>query len=215
MMKSISLLVSSIVMLGVTLYAQSGSLALQNDVGIEPYREHQLHEQYIAFLKTLNPEKIEADYAGAVRRIRSRNSQEQLEGLAVFGATAEIDALALIVPLLDSEDDSVRVGAGSALEHIVSGNELRRRDPKHGEKIILLPRAPGDTDLRPLAWVILKMMRAEEDGCSAAYAATMAGYLRLSEFTGELKKLLNSRHPAVQNSAAYALSLLKDNSIDN
>jgi hypothetical protein len=209
-MSIVLLLVVSLQVFGSIVPSQVGNDGSQNNV-IDSVREEQLHGQYLAFLETLDLVKLEADYAGAVRKVRSLNPDDQKKGLQVLGACDEIDAIALIVGLLDSEDEGVRIHAGLALDHIVSGNELKRRDFAHSDKIVLLPRSPEDIDLRPLAWIILKMMRGSDDGNTAAYAATMAGYLGLSEFRGELKRLLKSRHPAVSRSATYALSVLKSN----
>jgi hypothetical protein len=43
-----------------------------------------------------------------------------------------------------------------------------------------------------------------------SYAATMTGYLNLQIFELEIKMLLDSKHPAVVNSAKYAIELLKN-----
>jgi hypothetical protein len=170
--------------------------------------EEGLHQRYSLFLKKLDAARIKSDYPGAIRDIRSPKPGDQIRGLNVLGASGRIDAIPWIVPLLDSENDLVGLHAGRVLEQIVSGNELLRRDMNQPEKIVLRPRSADDVDLRPLGWVILRMMKAADDGNTAAYAATMAGYLGLSEFDGELRKLLKSVHPAVQQSARNALSML-------
>jgi hypothetical protein len=181
--------------------------------------EEGLHQRYSSFLKKLDAARIKADYPGAIRDIRSHKPGDQTRGLNVLGASGRIDAIPWIVPLLETENDLVRIHAGRVLEQIVSGNELLRRDMSQPEKIVLRPRSAPDVDLTPLAWPILRMMRAPDDGNTAAYAATMAGYLGLPELEGELRKLLKSVHPAVQRSATHALSMLgvgidKENSGD-
>lgn len=171
-------------------------------------KEQLLYQEYISFLKGLNARRIEGIYVAGIRDIKSQEPHDQKRGLRVLGASGEVDAIAWIAPLIDSSDGGVRVDAGLALERIVSGYELRRRDPSHPEKVVILPRSATDIDLRPLAWVILKMMRLPDDGNTAAYAATMAGYLGLSDFEGELERLLKSRHSSVRRSARNALGVL-------
>jgi len=173
--------------------------------------EDRLHEDYISFLNGLDATKIEENYRGAVLNIKSEEPDKQKHGLAVLGASGEVDAIAWIVPLIDSENRDVKIQAGLALDKIVSGYELRRRDPSKPDRIVILPRSASDIDLRSLAWIILKMMRVTDDGSIPAYAATMAGYLGLSDFVPELERLLTSRHPSVSNSAKSALSVLRDN----
>jgi hypothetical protein len=217
MMNIMLLLLVSLQVSGAIVPAQQSNVSSQqsNEVSqskaIDSQREEQLHEQYLAFLATLNPAKIEADYAGAVRKIRSANPDEREKGLQLLGNCDEIDAIALIVELLDSEDRSTRIDAGAALDNLVTSHELKRRDMSQGDKIVLLPRSPEDVDLRPLAWLILKMMRALDDGNTAAYAATMAAYLGLTELKSDLEKLLKSQHRAVSDTAADALLRLKNN----
>jgi hypothetical protein len=176
---------------------------------ITPKREQQLLEDYDSFLKRLDPKRIAADYALPVRDVQSKDCAHQERGVRVLGTSGEVDAIPWIVPLLDSACVYGRVYAGWALQEIISKNELLRRDPSHLDTVRLLPRSPNDIDLRPLAWLILQMMRAPDDGNTASYAATMAGYLELREFLPELKLLLKSRHPAVTNSAIYALELIE------
>ena len=84
---------------------------------------------------------------------------------------------------------------------------MKRRDLSQPTKVVIKPLGPKDTDLRPLAWVITEMLRKPDDGNTHAYAATMIGYLNLKEFEGQLKQLLKSRHPAVQNAAKNAMEM--------
>jgi len=181
---------------------------VQNNPQRETSWERKLYKQYVSFLDKLDSGRIEKEYPAAIRNIQSEDSDSQKQGLQVLAASGEIGAIGWIIQLLDSEHSDVRIHAGLALEQIVSRNELLRRNMKYPEEIVLLPRSPGDADLRPLGWIILKMMRAPDDGNTAAYAATIAGYLGLSEFEWELKRLLESRHPAVRRSATNALEMI-------
>jgi hypothetical protein len=57
----------------------------------------------------------------------------------------------------------------------------------------------------PWPGVILRMMRAPDDGNTAAYAAGRARDLGLTELKGDLEKLLESQHPAVSNTLPMCL----------
>ncbi|HYT89953.1 MAG TPA: hypothetical protein VEL76_14700, partial [Gemmataceae bacterium] len=65
-----------------------------------------------------------------------------------------------------------------------------------------------DLDLRPLAWLVVRMLNRPDDGNTHAYAAVLIRYLELREFTPELRQLLQSRHPAVRDKAKWALAEL-------
>ena len=182
----------------------------QEAVRPDTTRERRLYQEYISFLRGLDPGRIERDYVAAIRDIKSKKRSNQERGLRVLGASGEIDAIAWIAPLIESNDGGVRIDAGLALETIVSGYELRRRDMSHPDRVVILPRSATDIDLRTLAWLILKMMRLPDDGNTAAYAASMAGYLGLYDLEGELEELLKSRHSSVRDSARYALRILRE-----
>ena len=92
--------------------------------------------------------------------MRSGEPDELTRGLNILGASGKVDAIARIVPLLHSDHELIRLHAGRVLEQIVSGNELRRRDMNQPGRIVLRPRSSDDIDLRPLAWIIVGMMRA-------------------------------------------------------
>jgi len=60
---------------------------------------------------------------------------------------------------------------------VVNNHELKRRDYRHPDRIVIKPPAPGDLDLKPVAWAILKMLRNPDDGNTPANAAAMIGDL--------------------------------------
>jgi hypothetical protein len=139
------------------------------------------------------------------QKIKGLNAQEQVRMLQRLGDQANPRALAVVVPFLDSQDLQVRVHAGLAVSRMVERDALRRRDPAVSTRVVLKPLGQGELDLRPLAWVVLKMLRQEDDGNTHAYAASMIRYLELQTFKPELRQLLRSRHPAVSNAARWAL----------
>lgn len=165
-------------------------------------------EAYDTLVRSLDHKRIAADYPKAVQNLDSSESKNVIAALRTLGATEEPAVIPWIVPLLDSDDSTVRVWAGLSLYKVVSLHELKRRDLNHPERVAINPRGPDDLDLSPLAWVIQKMLQSDDDGSTHSYAASMIGYLNLSEFEPDLRQLLKSRHPAVTNSAKYALELI-------
>jgi len=170
--------------------------------------EKDLKQRYDAFVKTLDDKRIAKDYAKAVAKLDSPDPKVRIVGIKTLAATEEIEVIPWIVPFLDSKERHVRIYAGQALNAVVASHELKRRDKSRPEKVIILPPGPDDLDLKPMAWVIFKMLRKPDDGNTHAYAANMIGYLGLEEFEGELGKLLESKHPAVTKAATRALEML-------
>jgi len=167
---------------------------------------------YKLFVQELKTEQFALDYPKVLKNLDSNNSEAQVTGLMTASATGELAAIPFIVDLLESKDRNVRIDAGSALQNLVSRHVLKRRDWNQPTKVAIKPLGNHDTDLRSLAWVINKMLRMPDDGNTHAYAATMIGYLDLKEFRPQLKQLLASTHPAVKNSAKYALEMMKNTS---
>jgi hypothetical protein len=52
------------------------------------------------------------------------------------------------------------------------------------------------------------MFRKPDDGNTHAYAASITRYLEVKEFEDELRRCLNSKHPAVSQKAKWALESL-------
>lgn len=161
--------------------------------------------RYRSFARALDTDRIARVYAGAVEKLDADDSASQIQALKTLGATGEIDAIPWIVARLDAKDSDVRIWAGASLQRLVSAHMLRRRDRGRPSEVVIRPLGPDDTDLRPLAWVIDRMLRKPDDGNTHAYAATMIGYLDLREFADRLEALLKSEHPAVQNAAKSAM----------
>jgi len=174
----------------------------------KPDHETTLKQTYDAFVKSLDHRRLAKDYPGAVRNLDSPDPKMQTVGIKTLAATEEPRAIPWIVPFLDSEDQHVRIHAGLSLNAIVASHQLKRRDRSQSEKIVILPPGPGDTDLKPMSWVILKMLRLPDDGNTHAYAANMIGYLSLEEYATELRGLLDSRHAAVTQAARWALEMI-------
>ncbi len=126
--------------------------------------------------------QLAKDYPGAVRKLDSPDPKQQIVGIKTLAATDEVPAIPWIVPLIDSKDRNVRIHAGQALNALVASHELKRRDKSQPEKVVIRPPGPGDLDLKPMAWVILKMLRMPDDGNTHSYAANMIGYLKLGQF---------------------------------
>lgn len=172
------------------------------------YNNAKLEKSCDDFLQSLDPLKITRDYPKVVQNLLSVNPEKQITGLRTLSETKDPSVIPWIIPLLDSDNTNVKVYAGLALEKLVSSYTLRRRDIAYPDKIVLKPLGKNDKDLRPLAWIILNMLRKPDDGNTQAYAATMIGYLNLTYFDDDLRQLLKSEHPAVVQSAQWALGML-------
>jgi hypothetical protein len=177
--------------------------------------EQALKQCYDAFVESLDHRSLAEDYPGAVRNLDSPDPKEQIVGIKTLAATEEVAAIPLIVPFLDSGDRNVRIYAGQALNALVATHQLKRRDKSQSERIVILPPGPGDIDVKPVSWVILKMLQMPDDGNTHAFAANMIGYGGFDEYEPELRMLLDSRHPAVTTAARRALEMIGANHDDD
>lgn len=176
------------------------------------YDEELLKKDFDAFIESLDSLSISKNYPKAVQKLLSGDPKKQVQGLNTLTATEEIEVIPWLLLFLESPSSNLRIQAGLSLEKLVSAQVLKRRDRSIGEMVIIKPLDPKDKDLRPLAWIVLKMFRKPDDGNTHAYAATMTRYLGLNRFDRELHNCLKSRHSAVSNTAKWALeSLQKQN----
>jgi hypothetical protein len=164
-------------------------------------------EAYLRFSQSLDVGGFAIDYPKTIRDFRSELRTDRLRALAACGASEDLRSIPFIVAQLYHNDAEVQVWAGVALDKLVSAYELRRRDPSHPERVSLLPRSPHHTDLSPLRWIIVEMLYAGDPSLQAQ-AATMAGYIGLSDLEPILRAAHSSRHPATFRAIEYAFDLL-------
>ena len=196
--------------------AQNPATGQQGQKALPPkYDEADLKKRYEAFLLELDYVKVATDYPKAVKDLLSGNSARQVAAVQILGDTGEVAVIPWLVPLLDSEDPSLRIWAGGSLDKVISACALKRRDRTQPDRIALRPPGPGELDLRPLAWIALRMFHQPDDGNTHAYAASITRYLEAREFEGELRRCLQSRHPAVSEKAKWALQSLGFEVADN
>lgn len=175
------------------------------------YDEAELKITYTNFIDSLDPLIIVNDYPKAIKNLLSANYENQKLGIRVLKEIHEIEIIPWLIPFLNSKDNYVRIEALMAISNLVVYHTLKRRDKNIPERVVIKPMTLNDTDLRPLAWLILQMLRLPDSNPNLrSYAATMTGYLNLQIFELEIKMLLDSKHPAVVTSAEYALDLLKN-----
>ena len=189
-----------------------GSVVAPSQNFLKPhYDEDILEIEYIRFIDSLDPIAIKSSYPKAIRNLLSGSVDKQKIGIKTLSATKEIDIIPWLIRLVNSDDAYVQVEAYSAISDLVNYYSLKRRDFSKPEGIFLRPINEEDIDLRPLAWLVLQMLRLPDSEASTrSYAATMAGYLNLKIFRRELNDLLESRHPATVTSAKYAIELLEN-----
>ena len=177
-------------------------------IDVSRHDETKLKKDFEKLLASLKPQNIAGQHPRVVTALMGQESKAKIEALQLLARTADPSALPLMVPHLESQEDLVRIWAGATVSQLVEGHTLRRRDSKVGDRVVLKPRGKDDLDLRPLAWLVMRMLSKPDDGNTHAYAATLIRYLELREFTPELRQLLRSRHPAVSNKAKWALEEL-------
>ncbi len=170
--------------------------------------EQTLKQKYDAFIESLDHKQIAEEYPKAVQRLDSTDPKEQVAAIKTLAATGEVEVIPWIVPFVDSENGHVRVYASLFLSNFISSHELKRRDMSQPERVVIKPLGPDDLDLKPMAWLILQMLRKPDVGNTRSYAANMVGYLGLKELEAEVRGLLKSRHPAVTRAARNALEML-------
>lgn len=194
-------IVTTVVLCCLTSSAKQVSLRPRHD-------EAALKKRYVEFVSSLDYVAVARDYRKAVENLLSGDPERQTVALRTLSETGEPRVIPWMVPFLDTEDRTVRVWAGVSIQKVISTCALRRRDMSRLGKVVVKPLAEGDTDLRPFAWIALKMFRKDDDGNTHANATTITRYLELREFEGELRRCLRSRHPAVRDKALWALESL-------
>ncbi|MHC4574846.1 MAG: HEAT repeat domain-containing protein [Planctomycetota bacterium] len=188
----------------------SGTAAFSKQMPPAPkYDEAVLKHEFYEFIGAMDFLTVTRDYPKAIRKLLSGDPNKQIEAVKTLAETGESEVIPWLLPFLEADSNSLRIWTGASLEKLVSSCVLKRRDKTIGEVVVIKPLRPGDKDLRPLAWVVLKMFRKPDDGNTRAYAASMARYLGLYEFERELKHCLKSKHPAVSNKARWALESLE------
>lgn len=175
------------------------------------HNEAQLKVDYENFIDALDALKIVDEYPGAVKLLLSSKAEKQIRGIQILRGSQEVEILPCLVPLVESSNRQVRIEALLAIKELVSYHTLQRRDLSRQEGIYIKPKETDDADFSPLAWLVLLQLRHSEEAPNMkAYAATMAGYLNLALFKGELEVLLQSRHPAVVQCAQEALRMIRE-----
>lgn len=169
--------------------------------------EEPLRQKFETFIQSLDNIRIANDYPKAIRNLQSTEPQKQILGIRTLAASEEVEIVPWILPFLDSQDIYVQGEAGIAFNRLVSAHALRRRDHSIGDRVVLLPLTPKDVDLRPLAWVALKMIKKDPQGSLGGCAITMVGYLQLNDFAEGLRGIASSDSPRAKE-AEYFLQYL-------
>jgi hypothetical protein len=184
--------------------------ALADQKALPPkYDEQDIKNRYDKFLLELDYVTVASDHPKAIKDLLSGNLERQVAAVKMLGESGDPRVIPWLVSALDAEDASLRIWAGSSIDKVIADCVLKRRDPTQPDRVVLRPLAPGDMDLRSFAWIALKMFRKPDDGSTHAYAASITRYLEVREFEDELRRCLNSRHPAVSNKAKWSLQALE------
>ena len=155
---------------------------------------------YDAMVIALRPETARRGYPEAIARLEAADPALVVAGLRTLAETEDAAAIPWLVESQQGSEGTVRVWAGASLQKLVVAIERRHRNPAETQR-----RVP---DLRPLAYVVDRMLKQPDDGNTHAYAAELVAALGLRRFEPQLRELLESRHPAVTRAAAAALTRL-------
>jgi hypothetical protein len=172
------------------------------------YDERDLKNRYETFLLALDYVTVASDHPKVIKDLLSGNSERQVAAVKMLGESGDPRVIPWLVSFLDAEEASLRIWAGSSIDKVISTCALKRRDHTQPDRVVLRPLAAGDLDIRPFAWVALKMFRKPDDGNTHAYAASVTRYLEVREFEDELRRCVNSKHPAVSEKGKWALQSL-------
>jgi hypothetical protein len=162
--------------------------------GVEPRKIAAWKEEYERFAKELDADGFALGYAQTMKDLQSEDDATRMRALKVCGASGDLRSIPRVVEQLLKGKRETRVWAGLALENVVSGYTLRRRDLSKGEGIWIAPKGKGDADLQPLRWIILEMF-CSNDSNLQSYAATMTSYLNLSELEPVLRVVYKGQLP--------------------
>lgn len=155
------------------------------------FNENELKTSFDKFITGINSLNLVQKYPEIVKKILSHNPREQEIAVKMLAESQDIDSIPWILLLLNSEDTYVQTYSGYSLKEIISSIALLRRDRQFPAFTVLKPLQKADVDLKPMAWIVLKMLRSKETN-HIAYAITMARYLNLYEFEDEIMKHQNN-----------------------
>lgn len=162
------------------------------------YNEEQLHATFNEWVATIDTVALATAYPQAIKNLLTADKQKQFSAIRILGDTSDIRSIPWLLPYLDAQDPEVRIWAGSSIQKIVSAIA----NSNQVDKQIRIE------EMKPIAWLVLKMLRTPDDGNTGAYAAQMAALLGLTEFEAELMGCTRSVHPAVADNALAALKTL-------
>ena len=162
------------------------------------YNEEKLHATFNEWVATIDTVALATAYPQAIKYLLTADKQKQFTAIRILGDTSDIRSIPWLLPYLDAQDPEVRIWAGSAIQKIVSAIANNNQVDKQ----IRIE------EMKPIAWLVLKMLRTPDDGNTGAYAAQMAALLGLTEFEAELMGCARSVHPAVADNARTALKTL-------
>jgi len=203
--------VFSLIFLGIFLLSTNFAYSqrdTETSTFVSPFNEDELKVRFDNFIDKLEPLNLTKKYPEITRKILSCKPEQQEIALKMLAESEEIDAIPWILLLLDSDESSTRTWAGNALEDIVIGIVSYRRDMKFPGIYVFKPLGKQDVDLKPMAWIVLRMIRSGNHN-QIAYGISMARYLNLFEFEGVISSQQYSQSPAVTNAMKWALEGFK------
>lgn len=176
----------------------------QQIIVVDRFDEKELKDKFEKFISRLDSASVARKYPEITRKILSSNPSQQAIALRMLSESEDVNTIPWAILLLDSDDKYVQTYAGLSIQKVVSSITLKRRDSKYPQYVLIKRIQKDDVELKPLAWIILKLLRSENPNLSSHGVAT-ARYLNLYEFEDEILKLSKSPHPAVSNTVKWAI----------
>ena len=169
------------------------------------YDEREMRRQYEAYLPALDFVGLASEQPKLIQDLMSGNPEWQRAAVETLGQSRDLRAVPWMVWLLDSEDWILQTMTGASIYCVISSFPVEQPADSRPDAATVRQPANPKTDIRPFAWVVLKMIR---NPCAEGYAIRLAGHMKLAEFEDELRRFLRSRQTATSEDAKDALQKL-------
>ena len=169
------------------------------------YDEHEMRRRYEACLPALDFVSLASEQPKLIQDLMSGNPEWQRAAVKTLGESRDLRAVPWMVWLLDSEERILQTMTGVSIYRVISSFPVEQPEDSRPDAAAARSPVNPKTDIRPFAWVVLKMIR---NPCTEGYAIFLSEHMKLAEFEDELRKFLYSRQPGASHAARGALQKL-------
>src|ERR1035437_5078505 len=143
------------------------------------------------YLQSLDSADFAKNYPKLLKNLLSIDRKTQYDTLLRMGTLAEINSLPILVTIYQNSANEIRLFAAVDIETTISHYSRGRYDYTNPNHPTLRPLTKDEPDFRPLAWIVLTMLR-DNDPQIQTNGAVLAGYLELRQFKSELQTVAQS-----------------------